>query len=49
LLNENLSTGSYEIKWNGTDNNGRDVSSGVYFYTLEQSDKKVTRKLILNR
>jgi choice-of-anchor B domain-containing protein len=49
LLNENLSTGSYEIKWNGTDNNGTDVSSGVYFYTLEQSDKKVTRKLILNR
>ena len=35
LLNETRSSGEYEITWNGTDNFGNKVSSGVYFITME--------------
>lgn len=28
------SAGSYSVQWNGTDESGRAVSSGVYFYQL---------------
>jgi len=34
LLNEYKKSGIYEVKWDGTDNFGRQVSSGIYIYTL---------------
>lgn len=41
--------GYHSISWNGTDDSGRMVSSGIYFYVLETSDLKLTRKMILSR
>ncbi|MDP2363452.1 MAG: FlgD immunoglobulin-like domain containing protein, partial [Ignavibacteria bacterium] len=38
LLNETCSCGEYEIAWNGTDNFGNKVSSGVYFFTMEANN-----------
>ena len=38
LLNETRSSGEYEITWNGTDNFGNKVSSGVYFITMEANN-----------
>lgn len=35
LLNNTHISGKYEIIWNGTDNIGNQVSSGVYFITIE--------------
>jgi len=35
--------------WNGIDDNGSHVSSGVYFYTLETDDFKTTKKMLLTR
>jgi hypothetical protein len=35
LLNETRNHGEYEITWDGTDNIGSKVSSGVYFITME--------------
>jgi hypothetical protein len=32
--NEAQAAGSYEVVWNGTDNAGRSVASGLYFYKL---------------
>ncbi|MFC2092544.1 T9SS type A sorting domain-containing protein [Bacteroidota bacterium] len=42
LVNENLSAGSYEVNWHGTD-----YPSGVYFYTLHTGDFKETKKMLL--
>ena len=35
LVNENKPAGYHSVVWNGADNSGRQVSSGVYFYSLE--------------
>ncbi len=49
LINKTLSSGNYQINWDSKENNGRNVTSGVYFYSLEQGNKKITRKMILSR
>ena len=35
LTNEEVTAGNYSITWNGTDNSGVQVSSGIYFYELK--------------
>jgi len=35
------------ITWNGTDNNGTEVDSGIYFYQLRAQNTIETRKMIL--
>ena len=37
LLNQSMSAGSYDLTWGGLDNNGAQVASGVYVYTLKTS------------
>ena len=49
IINRNLDSGVYNLIWNGTDNNNRKVSQGIYFYTLETPKQKFTKKLILTR
>jgi len=42
--------GTYKAVWNGRDERGRSVASGVYFCILRSSDgNKITRKIILLR
>ncbi len=45
--NKNQNSGNYSVEWNGTDNNGRLVSSGIYLYVLETPYLKVSRKMTL--
>lgn len=47
LLDESLPAGRYEETWNGCDDHGERVSSGVYFYRLGASERQVSRKMIL--
>lgn len=42
-------TGNHTVAWDGTDERGRTVSSGVYFYMLKTRDQKQTRKTLLVR
>jgi hypothetical protein len=39
--------GGYTIRWNGLDNNGESVASGVYFYRLRTGSFVETRKMVL--
>jgi len=47
LVNRNQLPGSYSIHWNGRDENGKYVSTGVYFVALDTGNEKITRKAIL--
>ncbi|KPJ58770.1 MAG: hypothetical protein AMJ46_13650 [Latescibacteria bacterium DG_63] len=47
LVNEFKSEGSYQIQWDGTDNYGRRVSSGVYFYRITTGEFSQTRKMVI--
>ena len=40
-------SGFYSAFWDGSDSNGRQVSSGVYFYRFTSSKYSATRKMIL--
>lgn len=42
-----LSTGVHEVEWNGRDEAGRPVPSGVYFYRLLQEEFSTSKKMIL--
>ena len=46
LLDGTKAAGHYQINWNGTDDFGNKVSSGVYFYQLETEKYTATRKMI---
>lgn len=47
LVNRHNTAGRYDITWNGTDDAGRVVSTGVYFYRLEMGDNIEMRKMML--
>ena len=49
LVNEVQSPRSYQIDWDGTDSEGREVSSGLYFYRLTSGDVSQTQKMSLLR
>lgn len=41
--------GSHVATWNGRDRNGRQVSSGVYFYRLRAGTTEISKKMVLAR
>ncbi len=45
LFNEPQKAGSYQVSWDGKDDRGNDVSSGIYFYTFTAGDYRNTRKM----
>ncbi len=47
LLNENMMAGRHSIVWDGVDDNGRSVSSGVYFYRLATPNRNQTYKMLM--
>jgi hypothetical protein len=44
-----MDEGTKSVVWNGRNNEGRAVNSGVYFYTLQTGEGSITRKLVLLR
>ncbi|UCF05882.1 MAG: choice-of-anchor D domain-containing protein [bacterium] len=49
LVDEFHKAGHYEADWNGRDNTGRRVASGIYFYRLATGDFVRTKKMVLLR
>ena len=46
IVNGYLEPGVHSVEWSGTDTNGIDVSSGVYFYRIEASNYSKTYKMV---
>jgi hypothetical protein len=44
-----LDYGNHQIIWNGKDNRGNDVASGVYFYRLTAGEKSIIKRMVLLR
>ena len=49
LISEERTAGPHQITWNGLDDHGHPVASGVYLYTLKSEGYTETRKLLLIR
>jgi hypothetical protein len=47
LIDQKKTTGRYTVHWNGSDDFGRLVSSGVYFYRFSARDVVMTKKLAI--
>ncbi len=47
LVNETKPSGNYTVTWNGDNNSGKKISSGVYFYRMEAGSFVKTMKLLL--
>ncbi len=49
LVNKIQYPGLKQIIWNGTNNAGKTVSSGMYIYTLQTGQKVISKKMLLIR
>ena len=49
LISDEKNPGVYEVQWDGTNQDGHSVGSGVFFYVLKQGKVHIARKLILER
>lgn len=47
LINEQLSAEQHSVVWDGTDDDGNPVSSGVYFYNIRNGNFQKTKKMLL--
>ncbi len=47
LADEVRSPGPHEVTWNGRNQAGHRVSTGIYFYRLQAGERRLTRKMIL--
>ena len=46
LVNSNLNSGSYEVRWNGRSDSGINMSAGMYFIELKGTSFRETNKMI---
>lgn len=47
LYNGKLAKGDHSFVWNGTDEAGNSVSSGIYYYKMSDSTTSVSKKMVL--
>ncbi len=49
IMDEEKTPGYYRVHWNGQDERGVTVSSGVYIYTITAGDYRSSRKMVIVR
>ena len=47
LVKNKQSSGNQSVQWNASNNQGEQVSAGVYLYSIEAGDFRHTKKMIL--
>jgi len=47
LVDEEKAAGSHRVTWDGRDDRGQELSSGVYLYRLEIENLRVSRRMLL--
>ncbi|MDP2173692.1 MAG: T9SS type A sorting domain-containing protein, partial [Candidatus Cloacimonadaceae bacterium] len=47
LMSGELTAGNHNVVWNGKDDRGNGVSSGLYFYRVTNNSQTITRKMLL--
>ena len=47
LVSETMTAGAKTVLWNGLDDRGLQVNSGVYLYVIQADDFRTTRKMTL--
>ncbi|MCK5127021.1 MAG: fibronectin type III domain-containing protein [candidate division Zixibacteria bacterium] len=47
LIDGEKNAGTHTVTWDGTDDNGVSVTSGIYFYTIQTSTFRQSRKMVL--
>ena len=47
LIQEQMNSGSFMVQWDGKDDNGQNLTSGVYFFKLSTAKFSATRKLLM--
>jgi len=47
LVDEEQAPGNYSVRWDGRDNAGRELTSGIYIYRIQAGDFAQTRRMIL--
>jgi parallel beta-helix repeat protein len=46
---EEMSAGLHMVRWDGTNNNGEKVASGIYFYKINAGDFQATKKMVVTK
>ena len=49
LVNDLRAAGQHVVIWNGKDDSGNSVSSGLYLYHVSNDGKNITRKMLLSK
>ncbi len=49
LIKQEQAAGKYSVNWNGTDDQGKALSSGIYYYSLQSPSHIVNKQLIIIR
>ncbi len=49
LVDGELNAGMYEVVWDGRDNRGQKVATGIYLYKLQAPDALLQKKMILSK
>ncbi len=47
LVDSNIEKGDHSVMWNGSDESGNPVSSGIYLYKLKTKDNQKTNRMLL--
>ena len=47
LVDQNMTSGYHIVTWDGRDESGKEVSTGVYFYNLKTGGTSITKKMTM--